>query len=227
VALAVALAATVGLAAACGDDDPAADREATTTSSIRAATPTSADRARPTSTTPAATTTPTGAFSVAPGASPRVGTGPLRTYAVEVEHGTGIAPADFAVEVDRILGAARGWTADGSVAFQRTAGGPVDLRVVLATPETTDELCAPIRTNGIYSCRNGGRAVINLMRWTEGSPESRLALDEYRIYVISHEVGHAIGHDHVGCPAAGAPAPVMMQQTKGIGACAPNPWPFP
>jgi hypothetical protein len=169
---------------------------------------------------------PTGSFSVAPGSSAVAGTGRSHTYAVEVEDGIGIAPSTFAADVDAILAAPKGWTADGTVSLQRVDAG-ASFRVVLATPATSDRLCAPLATNGIYSCHNRGRAVINLTRWTDGSRASRLPLDQYRIYVISHEVGHALGHDHVGCPGTDRPAPVMMQQTKGIGACAPNPWPFP
>jgi hypothetical protein len=57
-------------------------------------------------------------------------------------------------------------------------------------------------------------------------------LAAYRLYVINHETGHALGNGHVQCPKKGALAPVMMQQTLGIstpgvGACKPNPWPYP
>jgi hypothetical protein len=53
-----------------------------------------------------------------------------------------------------------------------------------------------------------------------GYKDSRL----YRTYLILHEFGHALGHDHALCPGEGHPAPVMMQQTKGTGLCFPEPW---
>jgi hypothetical protein len=37
----------------------------------------------------------------------------------------------------------------------------------------------------------------------------------YRPYMINHEVGHALGFDHQPCPADGALALVLMQQTFG------------
>jgi Zn-dependent M32 family carboxypeptidase len=46
----------------------------------------------------------------------------------------------------------------------------------------------------------------------------------YRVYVILHEVGHALGYDHAKCPGLNQPAPVMMQQTLGTGLCYPEPW---
>lgn len=172
---------------------------------------------------------PTGQFGTAPGASFVTGAGPLIVYAVQVEVGIPVAPLDFAAEVDRILADPRGWTADGSRSLQRVEDpAAAAFLVVLATPATTDELCAPLRTNRIFSCFQHGKAVINLDRWNLGAEaQSGLPLPEYRNYVISHEVGHALGFGHVACPAPGWPAPVMMQQTKGIDTCAPNPWPFP
>jgi hypothetical protein len=181
-----------------------------------------------TSTVDVAAIAPTDRFVPASGRSAVAGTGPLRTYVVEVEEGLPVEAAELAEAVDATLADPRGWTARGDVSLQRV--GPEDapsFRVRLATPGTVDARCAPLRTDGIFSCRQGSDVMINARRWFEGAAESQLSLADYRHYVISHEVGHALGHGHVDCPAPGAVAPVMMQQTKGLDGCAANPWPYP
>ena len=45
-------------------------------------------------------------------------------------------------EVDRILAHRRGWTASGRVSFRRVDSAPYDFVVRLASPGTTDKLCA-------------------------------------------------------------------------------------
>jgi hypothetical protein len=181
-----------------------------------------------TSTVDVAAIAPTDRFVPATGRSVVAGTGPLRTYVVEVEEGLPVEAAQLAEAVDATLADPRGWTARGDVSLQRV--GPEDapsFRVRLATPGTVDAHCAPLRTDGIFSCRQGSDVMINARRWFEGAAESQLSVADYRHYVISHEVGHALGHGHVDCPAPGAVAPVMMQQTKGLDGCDANPWPYP
>lgn len=175
---------------------------------------------------PPAATVPTGRFLAAPGEGEVAGSGPLRTYRVEVEEGSGVAAADFARVVEEIVGDPRGWTTAEGISLQRVEGD-ADMVVALATPPTVDLLCFPLDTDGDVSCANEGRAVINLERWRTGAAPSRLTLPDYRRYLVSHEIGHLLGHGHVECPGPGAPAPVMVQQTLGIGECAPNPWPAP
>lgn len=171
--------------------------------------------------------TPDG-FIAASSQGPIVGAGGGRlvTYRVEVEPGLDLQ--ELVRQVDAILGDPRSWTADGDVRLQRVAHDP-DLRVVLASPAIVDERCARagLRTNGWFSCFDGSAAMLNLDRWTQGTWRFPGDLHTYRTYLVNHEVGHGLGHGHVGCPARGAPAPVMMQQTKGLDGCAVNPWPHP
>ncbi|MEU8384685.1 DUF3152 domain-containing protein [Streptosporangium sp. NPDC048865] len=165
-----------------------------------------------------------GRYAVAPGeARPPRGKGKVIRYVVEVERGLPFPVEEFAAEVHRILNDRRGW----GYRFKRVARGPVRIRVSLSSPATTDRRCLPMRTNGILSCWNGGRAVINAVRWNSGATGYGRDVASYREYVISHEVGHGLGHGHVPCPGHGRRAPVMLQQTKSLYGCRPNPWPSP
>ena len=166
-----------------------------------------------------------GRLAVVPGTSAVVGSGPLRRYLVEVEAGLDEDPAAVARSVDQILGDARGWSRRLGIALQRVDSGSVAFRVTLASPDTADRLCRPLRTGGIFSCFMRGRAVLNVARWRWGAKAYGDDLAGYRRYVVNHEVGHALGFGHRSCPGRGRPAPVMMQQTKGVGRCAANPWP--
>ncbi|KQY57391.1 MULTISPECIES: DUF3152 domain-containing protein [unclassified Nocardioides] len=165
----------------------------------------------------------TGRFSIAGSAGSSTGPDPLR-YSVEVEGGLEVAPAVFAQTVEAVLADSRGWRGIGDYEFERVDEG-VEVRILLATPATVDELCAPLETNGEVSCRNLDRVVINAKRWFFGAAPFNRPLEQYQQYVINHEVGHALGYPHQACPEAGDPAPVMLQQTLGLQGCTPNPWP--
>ena len=158
-----------------------------------------------------------------------VGAGPLRRYRIEVERGVPVATQEFADAVAGVLSDPRSWTAGGRHALQRVDGARTDagFTLTLATAATTDALCAPLQTEGRYSCFDGERVVLNADRWLDGAQTYGPDLPGYRQYLVNHEVGHALGSGHAGCPAPGALAPVMLQQTIGLQGCAANPWPFP
>nr|BFE37662.1 DUF3152 domain-containing protein [Actinomadura rugatobispora] len=170
----------------------------------------------------------TGRYWMVPvAAAPPAGTGMLVPYAVEVERGLPFRSGRFAAEVHRVLNDPRGWGRGGRLRFARVARGPVRFTVSLSSPALTDRMCLPARTHGWLSCHNGGRAVINARRWGLGAAPYGGDLAGYREYLINHEVGHALGHGHRGCPGPGRAAPVMVQQTMSLYGCRANPWPFP
>ncbi|MFE6646982.1 DUF3152 domain-containing protein [Nocardioides sp. NPDC057772] len=233
------LAITLPLVAMARDSHPATKSARAPTSSIAAspsASPSSGttlpdgevaaaegDVSRPS--TPPATSMAipergSGSFEVAAAPS-----GPLdeaTTYRVEVEKGLPYATKQFARFVETTLADDRGWAAEHRLA---RVDGHADLRIVLATPETADTLCAPLDTDGRLSCRNGSDVVLNAWRWHFGADSYGNKLVAYRRYVVNHETGHALGYPHAECPGEGAAAPVMLQQTKGLDGCTANPWP--
>ncbi|MEA5365731.1 DUF3152 domain-containing protein [Amycolatopsis sp., V23-08] len=200
-----------------------------------------------------------GTWHTVPGNGPKVGNGKLYTYTVDVEDG--IDPASyagddaFATAVQGTLSDPKSWTWDGKIALQRVdANFPnPTFKVSLTTPETTHRADAcGFQITFEASCyrKSMGRVLINLARWVRGAKAFGADMTGYRQYAINHEVGHALGNQHVGCPGNGQAAPVMMQQSFGVAddyvsmlndipggdkgkvakdgrVCVPNSWPNP
>lgn len=185
------------------------------------------------STTPPSTAAPTsvpqsgpGTFTVATAGVERAGAG--RPYRVEVEDGTGVDPDEAAAQIAAVLRHEQGWSHRGEVTFRQVADGSATLVFRIATPDTADAICATggLDTEGELNCRVGRTVAVNLKRWQLGSPAFDGPPEEYRALIINHEVGHWLGYGHRGCPGPGKPAPVMMQQIKGLNGCVSNAWPY-
>ncbi|RZQ62632.1 DUF3152 domain-containing protein [Amycolatopsis suaedae] len=154
----------------------------------------------------------------------RAGTGgKLFTYSVTVEDGIdpSVYQGDdlYANVVENTLRDPRSWTGSGELSLQRVdnSAPEPDFTVALTSPATTKKICGssiPYEA----SCRKGDtkQVVINLARWVRGAKAFNGQIGIYREYAINHEVGHALGHGHVGCETNGALAPVMMQQSFGV-----------
>jgi Protein of unknown function (DUF3152) len=171
-------------------------------------------------------------FHYATSTGPVLGTaGPIRHFRLAMESNINVVSmSDFTAKVDETLGDPRSWIAGGKYRLQQVpSSSSYEFTIYLVTSNTTRHLCAPLPTNGFTSCRQGSHVVLNLDRYMTSVSDYRSAkvpLDTYRTYMINHEVGHALGHNHERCPAKGAPAPVMEQQTLGLHGCVANAWPY-
>lgn len=159
--------------------------------------------------------------------APAADAGATRTMTYSTEW-LGSAKPDY-VGFRRIVGATlgdpRGWSLNGRVAFGEVAHGG-ELTIALASPAA---IAGFPSCSAYYSCRVGGRVLINAERWRDAtaSYRGRALLHAYRQMVINHEVGHALGFGHADCARPGTAAAVMQQQSKGLAGCERNPWPLP
>lgn len=111
-----------------------------------------------------------------------------------------------------------GWTRKGYV-FEYDPKASLVIR--LSSPRTIEKECG--LPKGLSCAVIGGKKMwLNSERWLKGAPASKLSLDSYRQYMVSHEIGHILGHVHEKCPGKGEAAPIMLQQTLGLKGCRPN-----
>ena len=188
------------------------------------------------------TTAGLGTFRILTGTSPVVGSGNVQRYSIDIEDGvTGINTAQYAALVQQVLSDHRSWVGRNGVALQRVDSGRIDFHVTLTSSMTVRQLCGydlKIETScyaaaGTVAGNAVNRVVLNDARWVRGDVVYGGDQAAYRIYMINHEDGHALGHMHSHSCLADGLAPVMMQQTIGLKSavtgqmCRANPWPYP
>jgi len=145
-------------------------------------------------------------------------------YHVETRGRTTTSLADFRRLAQQTYADPRGWRGAGIRFVPVAAGGSFTL--VLSEASRVPDFSSGC--SSAWSCRVGRYVIINQERWKHASPAWNIArgsLRDYRHMVVNHETGHWLGLGHAGCPGPGRAAPVMMQQSKGLGGCHFNPWP--
>jgi len=196
-------------------------------------------------------------WHVVPGRTRQIGQGTVKVFKYTVEVENAVDPTmfggdnAFAQMVDQTLANPKGWTHNPQFAFVRIDKGNPDFRISLTSPVTVREGCGyefRLETscyNPVYAADGQERVFLNEARWVRGALPFEGDVGSYRQYLVSHEVGHAIGYaHHEPCDKQGGLAPVMMQQTfstadndaakfdpeyvKADGkTCRFNPWPYP
>jgi hypothetical protein len=168
---------------------------------------------------------PTTPAKPAPGGA---GVSTVRTYSVEVRGNVTADLGEFKAVAAATYADPSGWASAG-VSFQEVASGG---NFVLILSEASLMKSYSSVCSAKWSCTVGNRVIINQDRWlgaTDSWNGAGASLASYRTMVINHETGHYLGHrdNERVCQSAGAPAPLMQQQSMSLRGCAPNPWPLP
>lgn len=159
---------------------------------------------------------------VADATLPSLETYRLNTYEVSTRGRVATDVEEFAATVAAIYADERGWKGAHQHFRQVRRGG--DFTLVLAQAQTLRSFSPTCSVQ--YSCRVARYVVINETPWRKATPAFTGGLGDYRSMVINHETGHWLGLGHRSCARRGDPAPVMMQQSKGLGRCTANAWPL-
>lgn len=133
--------------------------------------------------------------------------------------------AEFSAQANQTLNDSRGWSQLGYVFREVASGGEFNL--ILSEASQLPSFSSGCSVD--WSCRVGASVIINDNRWQGATAAWNTAgggIRDYRHMVVNHEVGHWLGHEHTGCAAPGAYAPVMLQQSIDLQGCKFNPWPL-
>ncbi len=176
------------------------------------------------------------------------------SYSIAVAKNIDFAAEEFKNIVQYILQHNKGWKSYGydfeycenskeskTLKNSKNETPKKHVHITLCNPEDVKKACG----TSTLSCYDPStdKIYINYRNWNGGS-KSDLSTADYRIYVINHEMGHALGFEHTKCPAlvdaakycslasnlGTNSASIMQQMSKGpehIAPCKSNMWPLP
>lgn len=164
-------------------------------------------------------------------------------YVCSVDKGVDYKVSLFRKIVNEILNHPRGWNARGYTFREYTqphaellVTSPI-IHIELSTDAFISSHGPSFEGMSIANC-NSHTIHINYERWMTGAKDdgtndpvrTEMTLNEYRYYVIQHEVGHILWgctqNDHKKECIKGV-SPIMLQQTNGVGQlCRPNHFPL-
>ena len=140
---------------------------------------------------------------------------------------------DFFKKVQEVLADPKGWKQFGYNFNVVCEPYESDIKIYLTCPDNMRKLSSN-ETTELNLCDMKNRIVyVHADRWLNRNTQfnkSGMSLEDYRTYVINHEVGHALGCKHLDTCLLDGRSPVMKQQPPGQTAangkmCTPNPYP--
>nr|WP_280925098.1 DUF3152 domain-containing protein [Bifidobacterium sp. ESL0784] len=131
--------------------------------------------------------------------------------------------------VFRTLNDPRGWPRAGATFAYNANSSHCDF--VIYFSQASQMRTFSTSCSNDYSCCVGNNVIINQDRFNGATPQmlsAGMSLDRYREMIVNHETGHWLGHldNQPSCPAAGATAPLMQEQSMSLRGCTPNEWPL-
>lgn len=103
-----------------------------------------------------------------------------------------------------------------------------DWIVTLEDQDHIDQYDPTVRGLSVTFMSERPVSMLSLQNWetVPAALNGQYSRSDYCRYLLLHECGHALGLHHARVCGPQGFAPIMIQQTKGLGSCAKNTWPL-